>query len=308
MIPCQVCTSVQTDLSEWQGVAPTLAAIAPPTTYGFRACGVSEGYSLADAAGSDNGISGADICRRRDYPDERGTTRLPRGGHLMAKLLQTGLLAAVVLGTTGPSCRAVDPEAVNKAIDKGVKALRSMQAANGTWPHVEIGATALAGLTLLECGAEADDKAVRRAADAVRQVGVGLTHNYSIALSILFLDRLGDPADIPLIESLTVRLLAGQTVTGGWNYQSPAVSLAEVRRLQTKLAQRKELVARRELPKPASVKRTAKDLPKEIQQQLAILQHGGGGIRKSAAIIPTRSLPRWPCGSDAVTDCRSITP
>ncbi|HEY7311138.1 MAG TPA: hypothetical protein VH643_17375 [Gemmataceae bacterium] len=194
----------------------------------------------------------------------------------MAKLLQTGLLSIVVLGITGPSCRAVDQDAVNKAIDKGVKALRTLQAENGTWPHAEIGATALAGLTLLECGAAADDKAVLRAADAVRQASLGLTHNYSIVLTILFLDRLGDPADIPLIESLTVRLLAGQTSTGGWNYQSPPVSPAEVRRLQNKLAQRKELTGRRELPKPGAVKRTAKDLPKEIQQQLALLNRAGG--------------------------------
>jgi hypothetical protein len=194
----------------------------------------------------------------------------------MTKLLKAGLLAVVVLGMSGPFCRAVDQDAINKTIDKGVKALRSLQAENGTWPHAEIGATALAGLTLLECGATADDKAVLRAADAVRQASLTLTHNYSIALTILFLDRLGDPADIPLIESLTVRLLAGQTTTGGWNYQSPAVGEAEVRRLQNKLAQRKELTGRRELPKPGTVKRTAKDLPKEIQQQLAIRIGGGG--------------------------------
>ncbi|HEY7424848.1 MAG TPA: HEAT repeat domain-containing protein [Gemmataceae bacterium] len=195
----------------------------------------------------------------------------------MRTLLKTGLLAVVLLGTIHSPGRAVDRDAVTKAIDKGVMALHGLQAADGTWPHTEIGATALAGLTLLECGVAADDKAVLAAADAVRKVSVNLKHNYSIALAILFFDRLGDPADIPLIESLTVRLLAGQTARGGWNYNCPPVGPGEVRRLQNKLAQRKELTGRREAPKPGAVKRTAKDLPKEIHQQLAILNRMGGG-------------------------------
>ncbi|MGH7173972.1 MAG: hypothetical protein ACRELG_27160, partial [Gemmataceae bacterium] len=117
----------------------------------------------------------------------------------MSKMLRAGLLAGFVLGIAATSSQAVDPKAVEKAIDRGVKALRGMQAADGTWPYPEIGATALAGLTLLECGVKADDRAVRRAADVVRQASIALTHNYSICLAIFFLDRLGDANDIPLI-------------------------------------------------------------------------------------------------------------
>jgi hypothetical protein len=195
----------------------------------------------------------------------------------MRKLLQAGLLAAILLGTINSSGRAIDQDAVNKAIDKGVTALRGLQGGDGAWPHTEIGATALAGLTLLECGVAADDKAVRAAADAVRKASVTLNHNYSIALAILFFDRLGDPADIPLIESLTVRLLAGQTARGGWNYNCPPISVAEVRRLQTTLGPHKERTGRREPPKAKTGKRTAKDLPKEIHQQLAMLHRTAGG-------------------------------
>jgi len=198
----------------------------------------------------------------------------------MTNLLKVGLLAGIALGIAGSSARAVDQEAVNKAVDKGVAALREMQGPRGAWRYPDIGATALAGLTLLECGARADDKAVLRAADAVRRASLTLTHNYSIALAILFFDRLGDPGDIPLIESLTVRLLAGQSVTGGWNYTSPQVSDAEVRRLRAKLAGHKELRGRREPPKPGAVKRTAKDLPKEIQQQLAALNRMAGSVQE----------------------------
>src|SRR5262245_51641109 len=125
----------------------------------------------------------------------------------MKKQLVFGLLTTAVLAVASAPVRAVEDEAVKGAIDRGVTALRRMQGANGTWPHDQIGATALAGLTLLECGAKPDDKAVSRAADAVRQKSIALTHTYSIALSILFLDRLGDPDDVPLIESLMVRLL-----------------------------------------------------------------------------------------------------
>jgi hypothetical protein len=195
----------------------------------------------------------------------------------MRKLLQAGLLAAILLGTINSSGRAADRDAVNKAIEQGVTALRGLQGGDGAWPHTDIGATALAGLTLLECGVAADDKAVRAAADIVRKASVTLNHNYSIALTILFFDRLGDPADIPLIESLTVRLLAGQTTSGGWNYNCPPVGAAETRRLQTKLVPRKEPAGRREPPKAKTGKRTAKDLPKEIQQQLALLHRTAAG-------------------------------
>jgi len=187
------------------------------------------------------------------------------------------LLAVVVLGTANAPARAVDAEEVKRAIDRGVESLRRLQGENGTWRHHEIGATALAGLTLLECGAGADDKAMLRAADAVRRASIRITQTYSIALSILFLDRLGDADDVPLIESLMVRLLAGQTGGGGWSYFCPAISEGEMRRLQAKLNERKELVGRRQPPKPGAAKRTVKDLPEEIQQQLLLVERAGAG-------------------------------
>jgi hypothetical protein len=189
----------------------------------------------------------------------------------MFKLLKTGLLAGIIVAVADSTSQAVDQAAIDKAIEKGVEALCRMQSNEGTWPNAEIGATALAGLTLLECGVKQDDRAIFRAADAVRRASLTLNHNYSISLAILFFDRLGDPADLPLIESLTVRLLAGQTQSGGWSYLSPPVGEAEARRLQAKLAERKELVGLRELPKPGAVKRNVKDLPRELQQQIALI-------------------------------------
>lgn len=194
----------------------------------------------------------------------------------MTKMLRDGLLAAFLVGIAASFSPAVEQKAVDQAIERGVKALRGMQAENGTWLHPEIGATALAGLTLLECGAKAEDRAVQRAAVAIRKASIRLTHNYSISLAIFFLDRLGDPSDVPLIESLAVRLLAGQTSTGGWNYYCPPVSEAEARRLEGQLAQRKELIGHNQAPKPGAGKRTVRDLPREIQHQLALLHRLGG--------------------------------
>jgi hypothetical protein len=225
----------------------------------------------------------------------------------MTKLLKAGLLAGIVLGIASSSSRAVEREAVDESIKKGVIALRSLQRADGTWSHpdigvrsmammpLHIGATALAGLTLLECGVPADDRAVMRAADVVRRASVLVTETYTIAVAILFFDRLGDPDDIPLIESLTLRLMAGQTGSGGWNYSCPPIGEAEVHRLTTRLGQRKHLVGGREAPKPGAVKRTVKDLPKEIQQQLAILNRvgtleTGGGSDNSNTQFATLAL------------------
>jgi hypothetical protein len=185
--------------------------------------------------------------------------------------MRLGLAAFALLLPALPA-RAGEPDGVQRAIDAGVAYLKSIQQFDGTWPYDQIGPTALAGLTLLECGVPADDPAVVKAAAVVREAALTATQTYSLALSILFLDRLGDPADVFLIESMTVRLLAGQNNYGGWTYQCPSIPEPELRRLTTLLRQRNELVAARELPKPGT-RRTEKDLPKEIQQQLAQIKN-----------------------------------
>ena len=142
-----------------------------------------------------------------------------------------GLLAlAGLLATTG-RIWAVDPEAVNQAIQKGVKYLKSQQLEEGIWDHPQIGATALAGLALMHSGVPANDPAIRKAAAAVRTSGITLTHDYSLALSILFLDIVGEEADIPLIQAMGIRLLAGQNSRGGWTYSCLGPDLSEKKQL-----------------------------------------------------------------------------
>jgi hypothetical protein len=194
-----------------------------------------------------------------------------------------GLVLSVVLA---PGARAADQDAINRAVASGVDALKKMQRDDGTWPHTDIGATALAGLTLLECDVPPDDPAVQKAADAVRKASVHLTHTYSLSLSLLFLDRLGDEADVPIIESLAVRLLAGQNGNGGWHYQCPDVPESEARRLASLLKQRTELTTRpkgdrqRTDPRSDDPQRARRQLTEEIRQQLEVVNRAKKGENK----------------------------
>jgi hypothetical protein len=165
------------------------------------------------------------------------------------------------------------PANIQRAIDRGVEFLRTCQSPeDGMWHHGSgenhLGATALAGLTLLECDVPANDPQVQKAAELVRKYSVNCTHTYSLSLAIMFLDRLEEEADVRLIQSMTVRLLAGQTGAGGWTYHCPPASGDEMRRLDEVLKQR-ELKGGRELPKKKKPEDGGKwELPKEIQGQL----------------------------------------
>src|SRR5207237_9122607 len=111
-----------------------------------------------------------------------------------------------------------------------------------------------AALRLLECDVPASDPAVERAAACLRHVGTDVDERhapYCLALMILFFDRLGDPADIPLIQALAARLLGGQNAEGIWSYACPPLNTQEVRQLRGTLRRQAELKAKGELPKPA---------------------------------------------------------
>jgi len=185
----------------------------------------------------------------------------PRLG-VLTMAVAAGLLAAA-------PARAADKAAIDAAVEKGVQHLKGLQRENGMWPHEQIGLTALAGLTLLECGVPADDDAIQKAAAIVRYAAVDNDQTYSIALTILFLDRLGEAVDVALIESLTVRLLAGQNALGGWTYTCPKGDFGEQRRLSNLVKQRNQLTAGEKPPRlDRRVQRTVQDMPKEIQAQL----------------------------------------
>jgi hypothetical protein len=125
-------------------------------------------------------------------------------------------------------------EKVNRASDRGLAWLRKTQQDDGGWTlwggGYKVGCTALGGLTLLECGVPPDDPQVKKAAAYVRAGLPGLTQTYELSTAVLFLDRLGDPADEPLLRTLALRLVAGQLPSGGWNYNCPLLGPDEEER------------------------------------------------------------------------------
>jgi hypothetical protein len=144
------------------------------------------------------------------------------------------LACAALLGLV--SSASADPkpltkeeqDKVDKAIDKGVAYLKRIQREKGDWPlyfkgGYALGQSLLPAYALLESGVPANDPAIKKATEYIRPRVLKLDRTYEVALAILFLDRLGDPNDKPLIRSLGMRLIAGQHVTGGWNYRCPTL-------------------------------------------------------------------------------------
>jgi hypothetical protein len=124
---------------------------------------------------------------------------------------------AGILGASSP-LSAATPREVDAAIQKGVQFLKQDVSRGGRGGERELGETALAGLALLECGVPGDDPALKGVTARIREAAFAETRTYHLALYILYLDRLGDPADVPIIQMLAIRLLAGQNAQGGWTY------------------------------------------------------------------------------------------
>lgn len=149
----------------------------------------------------------------------------------------------------------LDPEEekqVKDMTDKGIGYLRRAQQADGCWSsggefadHLTVGKTAMAALTLLSCGVDRSDDAIQRAVQFLRVRADRIERTYDLSLCILLLDKLHEKkegekdslvgADRELLDSLTYRLIAGQTRKGGWYYECrlginpgdrPAVALA----------------------------------------------------------------------------------
>lgn len=131
-----------------------------------------------------------------------------------------------------PALTDEEQRKVNVAIAKGVRYLRNSLAGSG---QVGTGRTALAALTLLECGVPGKDPVVVAAAGVVRSAASHLRDTYSLSLAILFLDRLGNPEDEKLIRTFAARLIAGQNGRGGWTYECPVLTGPDERILLTML-------------------------------------------------------------------------
>jgi hypothetical protein len=205
--------------------------------------------------------------------------------------------------------------AVNHAIDRGVSYLKRTQQKNGTWARTNgpflnpgerlqhtkhpFGYAALPGLTLLECGVPPSDPVVQQAARLLRNKAAKLDATYELSLAILFLDRLGDPNDKKLIQTFALRLVAGQSATGGWSYKCPILG----HKVQNEL-----LMALRHLDPPgedmpALVRRGRKNPPEEAPSArvrgVPMLE---GNITRTAGPSLADSIRRSPGESPSLSE------
>ena len=191
------------------------------------------------------------------------------------------------------SAPAANEEAIKAAIDRGVAAVKQVQPNGGGGRHGnQVGATALVALTLLECDVPAKDPAIQQAAAFIRLASVDLTHTYSLALAIMFLDRLGE-GDLPLIQSMSVRLMAGQNAAGGWSYNCPRPTDFDMQRMQLYLKDRDSIGAR-EAPKSPGKDKPI--LPKDLRAIVDALNRGAGLSRRITAGWKRASPPSAPIG------------
>ncbi len=170
--------------------------------------------------------------------------RVPLAIAVLAVLLVLGLPATEAGQNAAPT-----PEQIDRSVAAAITFLKTAQTRQGMWvynqllgkdppnPDVHIGSTALAGLALLEAGVPADDAALQAAAKIVRQAAPNLKLTYSLSLAIMFLDRLDDtdPQNVKLIQTMAVRLLAGQDATGRWNYLCPILDAKQQQQYLDKL-------------------------------------------------------------------------
>jgi hypothetical protein len=153
---------------------------------------------------------------------------------------------------------------VNKAIDLGVRFLKESRPPGGIWEDrrqaYPVGFACLPGLTLLECGVPATDPAVAGAARYVRREATRLDRTYELSLAILFLDRLGDEKDKEIIRGCAVRLIAGQSPSGGWGYRCPVLSATTRKEIQDLLKKIDDVPPEAPLPKDVGIPKHFKRL------------------------------------------------
>jgi hypothetical protein len=130
-----------------------------------------------------------------------------------------GLLLVLLSGISW----SADQAQINQAVARGGKFLQGFtgQPAYSGGTH-GVGAAALSGLALLEADVPITDPSLQNIARLVRSAAPTENRTYNIALSIIFLDRLGQKEDVLALQILGVRLYSGLTSSGGWTYNCGA--------------------------------------------------------------------------------------
>jgi hypothetical protein len=184
------------------------------------------------------------------------------------------IVALWCIAALGPPLRGQDPQLaqkINEAIDKGAAYLKTYSE-DGQRGIKRPASWALRGWALLEAGVPAGDAAVKKLVAYVRQEVPEMDRTYDLSLSIIFLDKLGDPGDEPLIESMAVRLLAGQGNRGGWDYLVEQPGAAERARLVKLILDTEEARKRGFVIKAQP--RTPQEIALDVARQLSTIKAG----------------------------------
>lgn len=215
---------------------------------------------------------------------QTGSGRILRGSAaaLLGYLL---FLCAAPAQADAPLLNDDEQAEVNLAIKRGVEFLKSTQNQDGSWsgPKGEhpVGYTAICGLALIECGVPLKDRSIQAAVGYVGSHVEKLDHTYQLSLAILFLDgfaqddtKFGKQCQ-EMIRVLAMRLVAGQTQSGGWGYSCPVIDMAVHRTMYKILTERNEAYPLAIVPtkpdpkeKPKPPPTTKKKGPTQIPPQL----------------------------------------
>lgn len=171
------------------------------------------------------------------------------------------ILLALIISL--PSVLRAD-DAVAKAVDKGAKYLREVHKPSQAYTGGSngFGGVALCGLALLESGIGLDDPSLQNINKLVRSEAIRQFKTYEISLAIMYLDRMGERADRPIIQYLGLRLLAGQNRTGHWGYEcGQPMQGDEVERFRTAIANDARLTTKDGPKKDNSDPKPRPDLP-----------------------------------------------
>ncbi|VTS06072.1 hypothetical protein [Tuwongella immobilis] len=165
---------------------------------------------------------------------------------IMGRLLAAFLVLSIVSEISAQAIRETDIQAAVKRGADYLKQYYAGQGGNGLnfggggavvgGGHPS-GERSLAAVAMLEAGIPATDPVIQAMAKFVREDAIAQTKTYEVSLAIMFLDRLGDSKDKPLIQMLALRLLAGQNANGGWTYSAVgSIPANEIERIRTGLA------------------------------------------------------------------------
>jgi hypothetical protein len=148
--------------------------------------------------------------------------------------------AGIIKDVSSQPSPPANQKEIDAAIKKAVAWLKGRVTGNGVvaGTHLDrVGAAAFVGLTLLSCGVPADDPAIVSITQRVRTEGRKEIRIYDLSCCIWFLDKLGSADDVALIRSMALRLMAGQTASGGWHYTCQALTADQETQLLVALVQ-----------------------------------------------------------------------